>query len=94
MSLDAWLKLRSVGGPDNSTVSRPAPEAPAAGPTQEPVAWIVKWRTKHTPKNVSAYIKEDDARRAAVNVERYADASDVTVTPAYSLPRPDRGEVS
>ena len=50
----------------------------------DPIAWIVKWSTKHTPKNVSAYVSEADARRAAANVKMYADASDVEVIPAYA----------
>jgi hypothetical protein len=50
----------------------------------EPVAWIVKWRTEHTPKNASAYLSEDAAKRAAENVRMYAHASDVVVIPTYA----------
>lgn len=51
-----------------------------------PIAWIVKWSTKHTPKNASAYLNEADAQRAARNVKMYADASDVEVIPAFAAP--------
>lgn len=52
---------------------------------EAPIAWIVKWTQKSIPpEHVSAYIKEDDARRAAANVERYADASNVVVIPAFA----------
>lgn len=51
---------------------------------QEPVAWIVTWRTKHTPKVASAYLNEADAKRAAANVKSYADASDVVVIPTFA----------
>lgn len=52
----------------------------------DPIAWIVKWTTKHTPKNASAYLNEADAKRAAANVKMYADASNVEVIPAYAAP--------
>lgn len=64
---------------------------------QEPLAWIVKWSTKHTPKNASAYLNEADAKRTASNVKMYADASDVVVIPAFAAgdlaqPAPDCGD--
>ena len=55
--------------------------------SEAPVAWIVKWSTKHTPKNASAYLNEADAKRAAANVKMYADASDVVVIPALEQNR-------
>jgi hypothetical protein len=51
---------------------------------QAPIVWVVRWATKHTPENASAYLNEDDARRAAANVKMYADASSVEVIPAYA----------
>jgi len=51
---------------------------------QSPIVWVVRWTTKHTPGNASAYIKEGDARRAAANIKKYADSSNVVVVPAYA----------
>lgn len=31
---------------------------------QSPIVWVVRWATKHTPENASAYLNEDDARRS------------------------------
>lgn len=58
--------------------------SPAAATSTAPVAWIVKWSTKHTLKNASAYLAEADAKRAAANVRMYADASDVAIIPAFA----------
>ena len=57
---------------------------------QQPIAWILKYRTKHTPESVSAYLDEKDAERAASNVRMYAHASDVVVIPAYADTSTDR----
>lgn len=51
---------------------------------QAPIVWVVRWATKHTPENASAYLNEGDAQRAAANVRMYADASNVVVVPAYA----------
>jgi hypothetical protein len=56
----------------------------------KPIAWIVTYDMKQSGSQASAYVKEDEARRAALNVEKYADASNVKVMPAYSLPSQDR----
>jgi hypothetical protein len=49
-----------------------------------PVAWVIRWNMKQSGPQASAYIKEHDARSAAVNVARYAHATDVVVMPVYA----------
>lgn len=51
--------------------------------TDQPIAWVVTYTMKQSGAQASAYLTEDEARRAAKNVETYAHASNVEVQPAF-----------
>ena len=56
--------------------------------SNEPAAWLVKWKG-----GGSAYFTSDDAKRAAENVNTYADYRPAEVVPVYYASSPPKSNI-
>lgn len=66
---------------------------PQGGNTAEPAAWLVGWHRANGDAGLKAYVNEDDARKAAKNLEAYSASETMAdVQPLYAAPTPSPAE--
>lgn len=90
---NAEVAARAVLGIVDRCFSR---EPNNADRQQTPDAWLVGWFRANGDSGTKAYVSEDDARSAAVNLEKYSSSeTTASVLPLYASPIPegDRGGV-
>lgn len=95
----AWEALEKSGNTKTGrSVMREAADVLAAlGEThvvvpREPAAWLVGWHRANGEAGLTSYVNEDDARRAAKNLETYSASETMAdVQPLYAVTSPDRG---
>ena len=67
--------------------------ARSQGGKAEPDAWLVGWHSANGDAGTSVYTTEDEARRAAKNMEAYRSSETMTdVLPLYAAPLPSPPE--